>query len=307
MSGRTRIEWATATWNPMTGCTPISEACEHCYALRMLGRNLPSHSGPEPTFHPDRLDVPLHWRKPRRIFVCSMSDLFHEAFTDEQRDQVFAVMTLASRHTFMVLTKRPGRMHRYLLDRQFEIDEARHALGRRLEATWSRQQLLSVYGRTADEWRRIDEDWPLPHVWLGVTVENQQRADERIPILLDTPAAVRFVSVEPALGAVDLLSIAADHDQYHYTNAMEGYRLDGDMVEVPKLSWVILGGETGPGARPMQPQWALDVYRQCQAAGVPFFWKQGGTATVPHVSMYMPEVFETEAMMLTREFPEVAS
>jgi protein gp37 len=281
----TRIEWADESWNPVTGCTPVSEACEHCYALRMLGRNLPNHSGPAPTFHPDRLHKPLHWRKPRRVFVCSMSDLFHEAFTDEQRDAVFVTMALAWRHTFMVLTKRPGRMHRYMLDGRERIAERRDATGRYIEAAWSKSQLLSAYARTGSQWEAFEKAWPLPNIWLGVTAENQQRADERIPILLDTPAAVRFVSLEPMLGPVDL----SGHGSCHVGN-----------VDA-QLDWVILGGQTGPGARPMQPEWALDVYRQCKAAGVPFFFKKWGAAN--HISWH--PLSEQADMQATREFPAV--
>lgn len=269
MTHNTKIEWADATWNPMTGCTPVSPACDHCYAERMAGRNLPVTAGHgfTPTFHPDRLDVPLHWRKPRRIFVCSMSDLFHEAFTEEQIDAVFNVFAAAPQHTYMVLTKRPERA----------------------------KEFVGVVH---------------PNLWLGVTVEDQQRADERIPILLDTPAAVRFVSVEPMLGEVDLSRYLG----VEWMDALDGYghemfaALNGQVGKL--VNWVIVGGETGPGARPMQPEWALDLYRQCKAAGVPFFFKKakwapndGAYLTVDGSTMdVLPELRE---MVLTREFPEV--
>lgn len=455
MSDQTRIEWCDATWNPCTGCTPISEACEHCYAERIAGRNLPATRCPEcrgagfrhyygkgpetcrlchglgnvgftPTFHPDRLDVPLHWRKPRRIFVCSMSDLFHEAFTEEQIDAVFNVFAAAPQHTYMVLTKRPERA----------------------------KEFVGVVH---------------PNLWLGVTVEDQQRADERIPILLDTPAAVRFVSCEPLLSAIDLsryltggmvsdksrgcisdgtgvrhvlnrhewaylaspenggrescehavcqgASDNAESRDCSVSRSLAGAVLDSRGAHVgvrapggldgrepsgdpdwsgdqpqgrrpgeqrpgesgigdstgehapcrpsaqasreegavrrtkrvcegdggrraadsrtvgltdddsardrdgvrPKaascelhrdpqelgsrevtLDWVILGGETGPGARPMQPEWALDVYRQCKAAGVPFFFKKWGRVDARGLGD------EYEAMETTRELPEV--
>ena len=272
MADKTKVEWADATWSPMTGCTPISEGCEHCYAERMARRfnHVEHHDGYEvvndayfaPTFHPNRLDIPLHWRKPRRVFVCSMSDLFHEAFTDEQRLRVFARMDAAGWHTFMVLTKRPGRMHRFMLDH-------------------------------ADRWT-TKSGVMLPNVWLGVTAENQQRADERIPILLDTPAAVRFVSVEPMLGPISGWASLAAPDMWAWRS----------------LDWVILGGETGPGARPMQPEWALDVYRQCRAARVPFFFKQAGTAaTLAGSGVWFEDggIRDLNAMSETREFPAVAS
>lgn len=292
MSDATKIEWADATWNPMTGCTPVSEACEHCYAERMARRFAkvtpsegttmveacstpgggPVPFGFTPTFYPHRLDIPLHWtRKPRRVFVCSMSDLFHEAFTDEQRDAVFSAMVAAPQHTYMVLTKRPERMREYMLGCQ----------------------------RGADD---IGERFPWPHVWLGVTVENQQRADERIPILLDTPAAVRFVSAEPTLGPVDLTGYVCGHDceDFGLCN-LDGLTQRERAAECayPRLNWVILGGETGPGARPMQPEWALDVWRQCKAAGVAFFWKQEGSASA------IPPHKPYTKMIATREFPAV--
>lgn len=301
MTHNTKIEWADATWNPMTGCTPVSPACDHCYAERMAGRNLPVTRCPKcegggftvmggychrceqchgtgnvgftPTFHPDRLDVPLHWRKPRRIFVCSMSDLFHEAFTEEQIDAVFNVFAAAPQHTYMVLTKRPERA----------------------------KEFVGVVH---------------PNLWLGVTVEDQRRADERIPILLDTPAAVRFISIEPMLGPVNLTMCSiADGRTIDALQSYEAIRRadgvwDNRPVSRPSLDWVILGGETGPGARPMQPEWALDLYRQCKAAGVPFFFKKakwapndGAYLTVDGSTMdVLPELRE---MVLTREFPEV--
>lgn len=266
----TRIPWADETWNPMTGCTPVSEACVHCYAERMAKRfNRQPCTSPcdgkqgtcfTPTFHQDRLDKPLHWRKPRRVFVCSMSDLFHEAFTDEQIAMVCAEMYRAPQHTYLILTKRPERMRTFF----------------------------------------TSDSLPMPHNWwLGVTVENQQRADERIPVLLDTPAAVRFVSVEPMLGPIDLANLAHWNGcPEHYYNPLEGYVIDGDMCETERLDWVIVGGENGPGARPMQPEWALDVWRQCKAAGVAFFWKQEGSASA------IPPHKPYTKMIATREFPE---
>ncbi len=272
----TAIPYLDEVWSVTTGCGDdmVSPGCLNCYARRMFGRNLwecpecdgtgqidvpgilygqrdemdcprcdgTGHQDFTPTFHADRLDQPLHWRKPRRVGVSFMGDLFHEAITDEQIFRVWQTMTECSQHTFLVLTKRPQRMHDW----------------------WGR-------------WWGVAE----PNVWLGVTVCNQEEADRNVPILLDTPAAVRWVSLEPMLGAVDLLSVASDRDQYHYTNALEGYQIDGDMFGVPKLDWVVLGGETGPGARPMQPEWALDVYRQCKAAGVAFWFKSMGTAKIP--------------------------
>jgi protein gp37 len=184
------------------------------------------------TFHPDKIDQPLRWRKPTTVFVCSMGDLFHDEVPDKMLFHVFEVMTQASQHTFQVLTKRPQRMLKFC-QRIIDIDAA-----------------------------------PLPrNIWLGVTAENQEQADKRIPVLLDTPAAVRFVSVEPMLGNVDLGEYL-DLDHSPQTN----FDVNGD----PLLDWVIVGGETGPGARPMHPDWARSVRNQCVEAGVPFFFKKFG-------------------------------
>jgi protein gp37 len=194
-----------------------------------------------PTFHPDRLDVPLHWRKPRRVFVNSMSDTFHEAFTDEQISDVFAAMCRAPQHTYLLLTKRPERMRSFFIDG--------------LE--------------------------PPPNWWLGVTVENQARADERIPLLLATPAAVHWVSCEPLLGAISFEDGWHDYLAGRATDVHESRDEYGEVVLEPvpadtqALDWVVLSGETGPGASPMEPVWAESVWEQCKAAGVPFFWKQG--------------------------------
>ena len=211
MSGQSKIEWTDATWNPVTGCTKVSPGCKHCYAERITKRWGGDFS--KVTLHPDRLDAPLHWRKPRMVFVNSMSDLFHEDVPDYFIDDVFDVCAVAANHTFQILTKRPERMMRYCQD---------------------------------------DDRSILHNVWLGVSVEDQQRADERIPHLLQTPAAVRFLSVEPMLGPVAL-------------SAWLG-----------SIDWVICGGESGPGARPMDQGWARILRDQCVHAGVPFFFKQWG-------------------------------
>lgn len=313
----TRIPWADETWNPMTGCTPVSEACQNCYAERMARRiyrmagigqhpemaeeaarcdlagkaavapaKFPCPSGFYPTFYPHRLDKPLHWRKPRRIFVCSMSDLYHEAFSDSDIAAVFSIMDHCPQHTFMVLTKRPERMKRWF-DSMAEHSTLGFCYGAATRYT------SELYGRDNHA-----ETWPLPNLWLGVTVENQQRADERIPILLDTPAAVRFVSIEPMLGQVDLtdietLSTPTMRESIDALSDDEGWVKNAEF-----LDWVIVGGENGPGARPMQPEWALGVWRQCKAAGVPFFWKQEGSASA------IPPHKPYTKMIATREFPE---
>lgn len=240
MADKSSIEWTDATWNPVMGCTPVSEGCENCYARALIGRFGKQNKGfpDEPadvTLYPERLGAPMHWKEPKRIFACSMSDLFHSAVPFVFITRVFDVMAGAPQHTFMVLTKRAGRMLRVV------------------ETLWRGFADAGIAT-------------PLPNVWLGVTAENQTRADERIPILLQIPAAMRFVSVEPMLGPVDLEC---------YWGAPEGW---GAPVG---LDWVIAGGETGHGARPMDPAWAENALEQCQDVGVPFFYKGAGTATLP--------------------------
>ncbi len=220
------------------------------------------------SFYPDRLELPLRWRRPRRVFVNSMSDLFHEDVADAFIDQVFAVMTLAPTHTFQILTKRAERMRGYLLDpqRRVRVETARHDYQRVIEATWSRARLCVAYAKSGAEWDQVERAWPLPNVWLGVSVENQATADERIPLLLQTPAAVRFLSCEPLLSDIWLggcLVGARDRDVYP-----QG------------VDWVIVGGESGPKARPCHITWVRSILDQCQAVGVPCFVKQLG-ANVP--------------------------
>lgn len=267
---KTNIEWTEETWNPVTGCTPVSAGCEHCYARRMATRLAGRCGYPkdEPfaiTLHPDRLTQPLRWRKPRTVFVCSMGDLFHERVPSEFIDQVFAVMAACPQHTFQVLTKRPERMRDLLVHEDVLCDISRAA------SNMAQHELISEDRYDAiDEALRGDSSiWPPPNVWLGVSVEDQQTADERIPLLLKCPAAVRFVSCEPLLGPVDLsLWLYRKHPP------------SGDLPSCHEnlfwLDWIIVGGETGPGARPMHPQWARSIRDQCAAAGVPFFHKHHG-------------------------------
>lgn len=243
MGDATTIEWTAgpdgpgATWNPVSGCAKVSAGCAHCYAERVFPRvygkdsvergqivtNSRASGRPrrftDVRLHRERLDSPLHWRRPRRIFVNSMSDLFHEAVPDEFLGEVIGVIATASQHTFQVLTKRPERMREFL------------------------QRNAQPGGQLVK---------PLENVWFGVSVEDQATADQRIPILLDTPTAVRFVSAEPLLSAMDL-------SKY-----------------LPSLSWVIVGGESGPGARPCDVAWIRDLLRQCRESQVPCFTKQLG-------------------------------
>jgi protein gp37 len=291
MAATTFIEWTDRTWNPVVGCSLVSPGCTNCYAMRMAGRieamgtaphyiglTKPSKAGPvwtgEVRAAPDHVLLqPLRWRKPSRIFVNSMSDLFHEGLPDWVIDRVFAVMALCPQHTFQVLTKRPERMRAYLNARDQPDGDALYAL--------LHGSLMARVERTMQ--RAIDAVFPLPNVWLGVSVENQARADERIPVLLDTPAAVRWISAEPLLGPIDLTRLP-------YPNRGRTWMIDavrGEMREpgldrtpiggVVSLDWVVAGGESGPDARPMHPDWARSLRDQCAAAEVPFLFKQWGS------------------------------
>lgn len=265
----TKIEWAEETWNPITGCTPVSEGCANCYAKRMAKRLAGRHGYPadDPfrvTFHKDRLGQPSKWRKPRMVFVCSMGDLFHEDVLDEWLHRIFYHMTLFYReHTFLLLTKRPERMRDYILG-EIPVPDAGGVIKHKGEP----------------------QDGLFDHIWLGVTAENQEQADKRIPILLQTPAAVRFVSVEPMLGPVDLSNYApfcwkpiTDEEmaivRQTYPFGIPANSLNAKFARM-RLGWVICGGEIGPGARPMHPDWARSLRDQCKNADVPFFFKHWG-------------------------------
>lgn len=284
------ISWTDYTWNPVTGCTKVSPGCAHCYAETVANRlwatQYPSVSGhthdpfqrrprrfTDVQCHPDRLDQPLHWRKPRRVFVGSMSDLFHEDVPDEFIDQVFATMLLSPQHTFQVLTKRAERMRDYSTRQDADTGEPR--------ARWDIGAVISTPSFILTEDNPLPP-WPLPNVWLGVTVEDQPTADERVWALLQTQAAVRFLSVEPLLGRVRL------HEPWCmkcWRPAPDGTGGRGpcsgidehqavDMVRA--LNWVIVGGESGPDARIMRPEWARSLRDSCQQNNVPFHFKQWG-------------------------------
>jgi protein gp37 len=304
MADNTKIEWTEATWNPVTGCSLVSEGCRNCYAAELAATRLKNHPSREGLakknaagvaqfngkvrFNADWLDQPLKWKRPRKIFVCAHADLFHENVPDEWIDNVFAVMALCPQHVFQVLTKRPERMQRFMCRRNpnghhpaMDLAAVTAAIGR-----WNTPALdLRV--------------WPLPNVWLGVSIEDQPTADERIPYLLKTPAAVRFISAEPLLGAVDLTAIDTDGgwsdmnalspdrwedevarwDEADIPGWLEYYGLSalpdpGPMH--PGIDWVICGGESGWNARPMHPDWARALRDQCAAAGVAFLFKQWG-------------------------------
>lgn len=253
MSAKTAIEWTDYSWNPVSGCDKVSPGCDHCYAETIATRFAGTKAYPDGfkvTLKPERMTDPLRkrsWRG-KRVFVNSMSDLFHADVPDEYIAQVFAVMALTPDVTYQVLTKRHGRMRSLLSSEVFRGLVWRHAA--------SVAAALTLY---ADGFR-----WPLPNVWLGVSVEDQKRADLRIPALLDTPAAVRWLSCEPLLGPVDL-------------GAAFGTNYGGDPREDETgVDWVVVGGESGTGARPMHPEWARILRDQCEAGGVPFHFKQWG-------------------------------
>jgi protein gp37 len=271
VSDNTKIEWSDATWNPITGCTEVSPGCDHCYAKTFAERwrGTPGHhfeNGFDLTLRPERLDQPLRWKKPRRIFVNSMSDLFHDGVPNEFIAKVFAVMALAQQHTFQVLTKRHGRMRSLLNSPDFYRD-VRHCLNQ--EHGLSE---IDAFGT---------ERFPLPNVWLGVSVEDQKRSDIRIPALLDTPVAVRFLSCEPLLGPVDLsawLPRPFERQQGGYwLYGTDPHGADKRWMSGPAIGWCIVGGESGPGARPMDLAWVESIVGQCTATGVPVHVKQLGS------------------------------
>lgn len=294
MSSGSSIEWTNATWNPVSGCTRVSAGCDHCYAVTMtnrlagmgqekyagltvLNRKGERHFNGTVRCHEEALTIPLGWRKPRLVFVNSMSDLFHRDVPFEFIDRVFAVMALCPHHTFQVLTKRPERMAEYLDDpeaRTLGIIEAMEPIVGK-GAPWAGKGLTKAIGGR-------DEFLPLPNVWLMTSVENQEQADIRIPHLLRCPAAVRGLSCEPLLGPVDItpwlewgakgppwLHHAPNPPVYDLT--AHGYGTEQDQ---PERAWVIAGGESGPGARPCDVAWIRSIVEQCRAAGVPCFVKQ---------------------------------
>ncbi|MFF9497213.1 DUF5131 family protein [Streptomyces flaveolus] len=275
MPDRTTIEWTDSTWNPVTGCTKVSPGCDNCYAeaFSERWRGTDGHhfeNGFDITLRPDRLTLPLTWRTPRRVFLDSMSDLFHTDIPDAYIARVFAVMALAPQHTFQVLTKRHGRMKALLSRPTFwhlVADQGRKHF------TGCQQDWLAVDAMLGGK--------PLPHVWLGVSVEDQKRADLRIPALLQTPAAIRFLSCEPLLGPVwineHIWEVCACCDGEGHDEACarcaDGHCESG---HIRKLDWVIVGGESGRSARPMHPDWARSLRDQCKQNHVRFFFKQWG-------------------------------
>ncbi len=307
MSDGTHIEWTDATWNPITGCSVVSPGCANCYAMKLAGtrlKDIPSRQGltraskagpvwtGEVRLNEEWLDQPLRWRRPRRIFVCAHTDLFHEAVPDQWIDRVFAVMALAPQHQFQVLTKRSARMRDYIPRAAGRIADSIIAM-RKARGDTNMVTVPLAHVRAGFSW------WPLRNVWKGVSVEDQARADERIPDLLATPAAVRWISAEPLLGPIDLrrnlggtrwIGGQRGCGGTHRHNGRPGDTIHGVFhvgdPSIPHhhhddrcrkgLDWVVVGGESGPGARPMHPDWARSLRDQCAEAGVPFLFKQWG-------------------------------
>lgn len=288
----TAIGWTDETWNPVVGCTRVSEGCTNCYAekfanrLEAMGKAqyaglTRKHADGSVNWTgvvrclPERLEIPHRWKKARRVFVNSMSDLFHEDVPDDFIDQVFAVMSLAPQHKFQVLTKRPERMRGYFADLAYRTEQ----IGIDAEAISG----LDRYTDGAATWAL-----PLPNCWLGVSTEDQATADERIPLLLQTPAAVRFISAEPLLGPIDLTHIDVIPEEhrldgiYPYLNALTGV-VAGPDDQFSHLDWVIVGGESGgPPERRLsedRSDWVRSIRDQCTTAGVPLFFKQWGGVT----------------------------
>ncbi len=237
------IGWCDQTWNPVTGCRPVSEGCSNCYAASMARRFWKDRAFGEVRCHPDRLDQPLHWRKPRRIFVCSMSDLMHRDVPQRFIHDVLRIVQRCSQHQFFILTKRPERF---------------------AEISWKRAAYNADFST-------------LPNLWLGVTAENQEQADKRIPLLLQTPAAHRFLSVEPLLGVVDLNTdnwLRRVCCRYGRGRADDGSdACNGPGCNGTRIDQVFVGPETGPKRRPCDPKWIRSIIDQCKAASVKCYVK----------------------------------
>ena len=293
MSDKSKIEWTDASWNIVTGCTRASPGCDFCYAVRTTKRLAAmgqekykglvnegkDHFNGVVKTHERLLKVPLSWREPRKVFVCSMSDLFHKDVPFDFIDKAFAVMALCPQHVFQILTKRPERMADYLNTpfRNNRVADAFMGIPGLMLSTLERQR-----GNTYQSLRggRL----LLDNVWLGTSVENQATADERIPHLLKCPASVRWLSCEPLLGAVDL---SENGTLYFCPTCDELGGGPGDMSICGRddcrnsyinrgIDWVVVGGESGAGARPMHPDWARDLRDDCKGAGIPYFFKQWG-------------------------------
>lgn len=288
----THIEWCDESWNPIIGCSKVSAGCDHCYAIREAHRLA---SNPHPTIGPryqgltrvvngrtnwtgivrlvsERLEQPLRWRNPRRIFVNSMSDLFHEDVPWPHIDAVLAIVALCPQHWFILLTKRPERMRRY-----FGVSQ--HCLIDRID---------DAAGRFGACHANLDRPgrWPLPNLCLGISAEDQATLEPRYAELCRTPAAVRVLSLEPLLGPIDLGR--AEGCGYYFDEEIGhvDHSLWTPGISAP-VQWVIVGAESGPGARPMEERWVRAIRDQCLAAGIAFFFKQ---QTVGGRKVSLPEL-----------------
>lgn len=322
MADHTKIEWTDATWNPVRGCSRVSDGCRHCYAERVAARFCGTGQPYEGLIHPstggwngtvklvpEALQIPWRWTRPRRIFVNSMSDLFHEDVPFEFIAAVFYIMGHTTRHTYQVLTKRPARMLAFFewlatrdkvdfIDLIMDLDE-RDGRGRFSSdvTKYVMMHALSEAAYTVDALKALGWEpsrggrggydncgpsWPYENVWLGVSVEDQAAADERIPLLLRCPAAVRWISAEPLLGLVDLDTFFWERLPPDELSDDGPIGLEGTEPQLtvprrlPGIDWLVAGGESGPSARPANPQWFRDLRDQCAAAGVPFLFKQWG-------------------------------
>lgn len=305
MGDKSKIEWTESSFNPVRGCSRISPGCQNCYAERYAARFCgagetdqsgeviltagPFHtfatrtpSGPRWTgkvaLIPEKLTIPYHWKRGRRVFVCSLSDLFHEDLPFGSIALVWAAMAAAPQHDYQVLTKRASRLPEFF--EWLKTVAASHAATLTNGQPFTELDVLNfLWLQAGGPCALPKQAWPLPHVSVGVSVEDQPRADERIPHLLRTPAAARWISYEPALGPVDFENINLNGDSL---NALTGEVCSSETTcicdDFPSLDWIVVGGESGPGARPMHPDWPRRVRDQCQKFGnqTPFFFKQNG-------------------------------
>lgn len=302
MSSESGIIWTDSTWSPVTGCTKVSAGCKNCYAEREV--DIRWSKNPKSIFygrafadvrcHEEMLKQPLYWKKPRKIFVCPRGDLFHPDVPDNFITDVFMVMAAASKHTFQVLTKRPERMRDFMLHLMAKPmpDSVRDAALDR--ARWFED------ADAMDDYIQQQIEDGFPNVWLGVSIEDQATADERIPLLLQTPATVRWISAEPLLGSVDVsrwinptgVTCPDVCPDTHYVadGDVETFVSNGETIPLcpycgitaswtgydAGIDWIVAGGESGAKARPMHPEWTRSLRDQCVAAGVPFLFKQHG-------------------------------
>jgi protein gp37 len=289
MADGSHIEWTDATWNPITGCSVVSPGCTNCYAMKLAGTRLKytasrqgltidTKAGPawngQVRLNEGWIDQPLSWRRRRRIFVCAHGDLFHESVPDAWIDKVFARMAIAGQHTYQVLTKRSARMRAYLTAPDVQSRIATEMMQAAPIGRLLTNPIILQPGKGTSI-----SAWPLPNVWLGVSVEDERTA-LRVLDLLDSPTVIRFVSYEPALEWVDFRSICNGH---YFVDALAGLKYHDAPEGVHSataphahLNQIIMGGESGPGARPMHPRWVSWTRDACAATDVAFFFKQWG-------------------------------